>query len=98
MQQELANTLDEAQRLRLMAEIEDEVLRNHWIIPLYDASTVFGYTDRVAGPSPCRNLACTSWICNASSSKSNGPAGTEFPLAKLAIAVRSTCGAQHEGV
>jgi hypothetical protein len=31
-----------------MAEIEDEVLRNHWIIPLYDASTVFGYTDRVA--------------------------------------------------
>ncbi len=48
LQKELANTLDEAQRLRLMAEIEDEVLRNHWIIPLYDASTVFGYTDRVA--------------------------------------------------
>jgi hypothetical protein len=33
MQQKLANTLDEAQRLRLMAEIEDEVLRHHWIIP-----------------------------------------------------------------
>jgi peptide/nickel transport system substrate-binding protein len=48
LQQELAHTLDETQRLRLMAEIEDEVLRNRWIIPLYDASTVFGYTDRVA--------------------------------------------------
>jgi ABC-type transport system substrate-binding protein len=45
---ELANTLDEAERLRLMAAVEDEVARNHWIIPLYDASTVFGYTDRVA--------------------------------------------------
>lgn len=45
---ELANTLDEAERLRLMAAVEDEVARNYWIIPLYDASTVFGYTDRVA--------------------------------------------------
>ena len=48
LQQELAYTLDETQRLRLMAAIEDEVLRNHWIIPLYDASTVFAYSDLVA--------------------------------------------------
>lgn len=48
LDKELSGTLDETQRLRLMAEIEDEVLRHHWIIPLYDASTVFGYTDRVA--------------------------------------------------
>jgi ABC-type transport system substrate-binding protein len=44
---ELTRTLDEPTRLRLMAEIEDEVLRNHWVIPLYDASAVYGYTDRV---------------------------------------------------
>jgi peptide/nickel transport system substrate-binding protein len=50
---ELTRTLDEATRLRLMAEIEDEVLRNHWVIPLYDASAVYGYTDRVlAHPIP----------------------------------------------
>jgi hypothetical protein len=30
-----------------MAEIEDEVLRNYWVIPLYDASAVCGYTERV---------------------------------------------------
>jgi peptide/nickel transport system permease protein len=34
-------------RLRLLAEIEDEVLRNHWVTPLYDASAVYGYSDRV---------------------------------------------------
>jgi peptide/nickel transport system substrate-binding protein len=50
---ELASTLDEAKRLRLMAEIEDEVLRHHWVIPLYDASAVFAYADRVlAHPMP----------------------------------------------
>jgi peptide/nickel transport system substrate-binding protein len=50
---ELTRTLDEAMRLRLMAEIEDEVLRNHWVIPLYDASAVYGYADRVlAHPIP----------------------------------------------
>ncbi|MGH8065555.1 MAG: ABC transporter substrate-binding protein [Candidatus Entotheonellia bacterium] len=50
---ELASTLDEAKRLRLMAEIEDEVLRNRWVIPLYDASAVFAYADRVlAHPMP----------------------------------------------
>jgi peptide/nickel transport system substrate-binding protein len=50
---ELTNTLDEAQRLQLMAEIEDEVLRHRWIIPLYDASAVYAYTDRVlAHPIP----------------------------------------------
>ena len=26
---------------------QDEVLRNHWIVPLYDASAVYAYTDRV---------------------------------------------------
>jgi hypothetical protein len=31
-----------------MAEVEDEVAKHYWIIPLYDASTVFGYADRVA--------------------------------------------------
>jgi ABC-type oligopeptide transport system substrate-binding subunit len=50
---ELTRTLDEAMRLRLMAAIEDEVLRNHWVIPLYDASAVYGYADRVlAHPIP----------------------------------------------
>ena len=50
---ELTRTLDEPTRLRLMAEIEDEVLRNHWVIPLYDASAVYGYSDRVlAHPIP----------------------------------------------
>jgi peptide/nickel transport system substrate-binding protein len=50
---ELTRTLDEATRLRLMAEIEDEVLRKHWVIPLYDASAVYGYADRVlAHPIP----------------------------------------------
>jgi hypothetical protein len=29
------------------------VLRNHWVIPLYDASAVYGYADRVlAHPIP----------------------------------------------
>ena len=45
--QELSKTLDEQQQLQLMAEIEEEVFRNRWIIPLYDASAVYGYTDRV---------------------------------------------------
>jgi ABC-type transport system substrate-binding protein len=50
---EMTRTLDEATRLRLMAEVEDEVLRNHWVIPLYDASAVYGYADRVlAHPIP----------------------------------------------
>jgi ABC-type transport system substrate-binding protein len=44
---DLTSTVDEAKRLRLMAEIEDEALRNRWIIPLYDAGTVYGYSDRV---------------------------------------------------
>jgi peptide/nickel transport system substrate-binding protein len=44
---ELSQTLDEHKQLQLLAEIEEEVLRNHWIIPLYDASAVYGYTDRV---------------------------------------------------
>jgi ABC-type transport system substrate-binding protein len=50
---ELTRTLNEAMRLRLLAEIEDEVLRHHWVIPLYDASAVYGYSDRVlAHPIP----------------------------------------------
>jgi peptide/nickel transport system substrate-binding protein len=45
--QELSQTLDQEEQLKLLAQIEDEVLRNHWIIPLFDASAVYGYTDRV---------------------------------------------------
>ena len=45
--QELSQTLDEPKQLALLAEIEDEVLRNTWIVPLYDASAVYAYTDRV---------------------------------------------------
>jgi ABC-type transport system substrate-binding protein len=51
--QELSQTLDEPKQLALLAEIEDEVFRNHWTIPLYDASAVYAYTDRVlAHPMP----------------------------------------------
>ena len=50
---ELSRTLDEKRQLELLAEVEEEVLRNHWIVPLYDASAVYGYTDRVlAHPMP----------------------------------------------
>jgi peptide/nickel transport system substrate-binding protein len=45
--EELSKTLDEQRQLQLLAEIEEEVFRNHWIVPLYDASAVYGYTDRV---------------------------------------------------
>jgi ABC-type transport system substrate-binding protein len=44
---QLSQTLDESKQLELLAAIEDAVLRNHWIVPLYDASAVYGYTDRV---------------------------------------------------
>jgi peptide/nickel transport system substrate-binding protein len=44
---ELSNTLDEQKQLQLLAELEEEVFRNHWTAPLYDASAVYGYTDRV---------------------------------------------------
>jgi peptide/nickel transport system substrate-binding protein len=51
--QELSQTLDEKRQLELLAAIEEEVLRNNWIVPLYDASAVYGYTDRVlAHPMP----------------------------------------------
>jgi ABC-type transport system substrate-binding protein len=51
--QELSQTLDEKRQLELLAEIEEEVFRNTWIVPLYDASAVYGYTDRVlAHPMP----------------------------------------------
>lgn len=45
--EELSKTLDEQRQLQLLAEIEEEVFRNRWTIPLYDASAVYGYTDRV---------------------------------------------------
>jgi ABC-type transport system substrate-binding protein len=45
--QELSKTLDEQKQLQLLAEIEEEVFRQRWTIPLYDASAVYGYTDRV---------------------------------------------------
>jgi hypothetical protein len=51
--QELSRTLDEPKQLELLAEIEEEALRNFWTVPLYDASAVYGYTDRVqAHPMP----------------------------------------------
>lgn len=50
---ELSRTLDKEKQLKLLAQIEDEVFRNHWVVPLYDASAVYGYTDRVqAHPMP----------------------------------------------
>ena len=47
LNEELLNTIDEARQLEIMAEVDDIALENHWIIPLYDASAVYGYTDRV---------------------------------------------------
>ena len=44
---QLSQTLDEPKQLQLLAEIEEEALRHHWIVPLYDASAVYAYTDRV---------------------------------------------------
>jgi hypothetical protein len=46
--QELSKTLAESRQVQLLAEIEDEVFRHHWIVPLYDASAIYGYTDRVS--------------------------------------------------
>jgi peptide/nickel transport system substrate-binding protein len=46
--QELSKTLDERKQLELLGAIEEEVFRNRWIVPLYDASAVYGYSDRVA--------------------------------------------------
>jgi len=43
----LTNTLEEAKQLELIAQVDDIVLANNWTIPLYDASVVYGYTDRV---------------------------------------------------
>ncbi len=47
LNEELQNTSDEARQLEIMARVDDIALENHWIIPLYDASAVYGYTDRV---------------------------------------------------
>ena len=47
LNEELGNTVDPDRQLEIMAQVDDVVLENHWIIPLYDASAVYGYTDRV---------------------------------------------------
>ena len=47
LNEELQNTVDEARQLEIIARVDDLALENHWIIPLYDASAVYGYTDRV---------------------------------------------------
>ena len=47
LNEELGNTVDPVRQLELMAMVDDIALENHWIIPLYDASAVYGYTDRV---------------------------------------------------
>lgn len=44
---ELSNTIDPQRQLEIMAAVDDIVLENNWTIPLYDASAVYGYTDRV---------------------------------------------------
>jgi ABC-type transport system substrate-binding protein len=40
-------TFDEGEMLRLLAVVEDEILRNRYVLTTYDAATVIGYTDRV---------------------------------------------------
>ncbi|MBI3328399.1 MAG: ABC transporter substrate-binding protein [Nitrospinae bacterium] len=48
-----SSTTDEAKQLAALAGIEDEILRHRYVIPLYAASLVMGYTDRVlAHPTP----------------------------------------------
>ena len=47
LNEELQNTVDSDKQLEIMARVDDIALENHWIIPLYDASAVYGYTDRV---------------------------------------------------
>ena len=42
-----SSTTDEATQLEALAGIEDELLRQRFIIPLYAASLIMGYTDRV---------------------------------------------------
>jgi ABC-type transport system substrate-binding protein len=42
-----SSTTDEATQLEALAGIEDELLRHRLIIPLYAASLIMGYTDRV---------------------------------------------------
>ena len=47
LNEELGETVDPVRQLEIMGEVDDIALENHWIIPLYDASAVYGYTDRV---------------------------------------------------
>ena len=57
---ELSQTLDEPKQLALLAEIEDEVLRHHWIVP--STMPVRCTPIRIACWNIlCRNLAHTSW-------------------------------------
>jgi ABC-type transport system substrate-binding protein len=44
---QLLETFDEAEMLRLLAAMEDEILKNKLVLPTYNAATVIGYTDRV---------------------------------------------------
>ena len=45
--EQLFETGDEAVHLKLMAEIEDYVLENRWVIPMAEDSMPMGYSDRV---------------------------------------------------
>ncbi len=44
---QIMNTTDKAEHARLLALIEDEVLANHWVIPVYEQGIIFAYSDRV---------------------------------------------------
>ncbi|MBI3327746.1 MAG: ABC transporter substrate-binding protein [Nitrospinae bacterium] len=51
--QEASATTNEAVQLKALAELEDYVLQQHWVIPMTEVSIVIGYTDRVlAHPHP----------------------------------------------
>ena len=45
---QIMNTTDKEEHARLLALIEDEVLANHWVIPVYEQGIIFAYSDRVA--------------------------------------------------
>jgi peptide/nickel transport system substrate-binding protein len=44
----LSETADEDEQLKIMAEIEDHILANRWVIPMAEDAMAMGYTDRVA--------------------------------------------------
>ena len=45
--EELYETTDQDEQLKIMAEIEDYVLENRWVVPMAEDAMAMGYTDRV---------------------------------------------------